>query len=325
MGGRNALISVIVPVYRTEAYLAACVESLKAQTFADWELILIDDGSPDSSGDLCDRFAAEDGRIKAVHQENGGVSRARNRGIREASADRIVFVDSDDTVEPEFLSRLWELYGGREGVLAACGFCEISEVPNYPCKPLPETETDPLSFLKYALSDNFGIRLSACACLFPKDRDLLFTEGQAYAEDSLFFCEALKKARAIAYDPAPLYKYDLAREGNTFRRRSLDKYLQSLGSWEKMAELFRGADPVLDSQFSRILTDVSLQASRQAAAEGDLREKKRLQKAAAARLKTLRNDPNVSSKDKLRLSLLQAAPVCGAALWEKIGGIKKHE
>ena len=325
MGERKALISIIVPVYGTEACLPACVESLRTQSFEDWELILVDDGSPDNCDILCDRFAAEDARIRTVHQENGGVSRARNRGIDEASADLIVFVDSDDTAEPEFLSRLWALRDGRDGVLAACGFCEIADVPQYPCKALPEAETDPVSFMKYALSDRYGIRLSACACLFPKKPGLRFTDGQSYGEDSLFFCEALKDAERIAYDPEPLYRYDLKREGNTYTRRSLEKYLQSLRAWEKMAAMFRDRDAGLASQFSRILTDVSLQASRQAAAEGNKDEKERLQKSAKARLKTLRWDPNITAKDRLRLSLLAAFPAAGASLWEKIGGIRKHE
>lgn len=101
-------ISVIVPVYNVEKYLSRCIESILAQTFTDFELLLIDDGSKDASSKICDEFAKTDARIKVFHTENRGVSTARNLGIKEASADWICFVDSDDWVEETFLS---DLYG----------------------------------------------------------------------------------------------------------------------------------------------------------------------------------------------------------------------
>ena len=96
-------ISVIVPVYRAERFLDACVESVLAQTFTDWELLLIEDGSPDGSGALCDVYAAKDPRIRAFHKENGGVSSARNVGLAHAEGECIAFLDSDDGFEPETL------------------------------------------------------------------------------------------------------------------------------------------------------------------------------------------------------------------------------
>lgn len=95
--------SVIVPVYKVERYLGRCIASVLAQTFADFELILIDDGSPDESGAICDRFAAEDDQIIVVHQQNRGVSAARNAGLDIARGKYIVFVDSDDAVEENYL------------------------------------------------------------------------------------------------------------------------------------------------------------------------------------------------------------------------------
>ena len=91
-------ISVIVPVYNTEKYLARCIESILAQTFTDFELLLIDDGSKDNSGTICDEYAAKDSRVRVFHKENGGVSSARNMGLDNASGEWITFVDSDDIV-----------------------------------------------------------------------------------------------------------------------------------------------------------------------------------------------------------------------------------
>lgn len=97
-------ISVIVPVYNAEKYLHRCIDSILAQTFSDFELLLIDDGSKDNSGRICDEYAAKDSRIRVFHKKNGGVSSARNMGLDNAKGDWITFVDSDDWIETEFLN-----------------------------------------------------------------------------------------------------------------------------------------------------------------------------------------------------------------------------
>ena len=99
-------VAVVVPVYRAEKYLRQCVESVLAQTFASWQLILVDDGSDDSSPALCDSLALSDPRIRAVHQPNAGVSAARNRGVAEASSPFVTFLDADDILHPRFLEIL---------------------------------------------------------------------------------------------------------------------------------------------------------------------------------------------------------------------------
>lgn len=91
-------ISIIVPVYNTEKYLSACLDSILTQSFTDFELLLVDDGSTDKSGEICDEYAQKDSRIRVFHKENGGVSSARNLGIEEAVGDYLHFVDADDIV-----------------------------------------------------------------------------------------------------------------------------------------------------------------------------------------------------------------------------------
>ena len=103
MMDNNHLISVIIPVYNTEKYLSECVNSVLAQTYNKFELILIDDGSKDNSGDICDWYAAQDNRIRVIHQTNSGVSNARNKGINEANGIYIAFIDSDDIVNKWYL------------------------------------------------------------------------------------------------------------------------------------------------------------------------------------------------------------------------------
>lgn len=89
-------ISIITPVYKVEQYLPECIESVLKQTYSDWEFLLIDDGSPDNSGNICDEYAARDSRIKVFHKSNGGVSSSRNLGLENASGEWLLFLDSDD-------------------------------------------------------------------------------------------------------------------------------------------------------------------------------------------------------------------------------------
>ena len=113
-------ISVIVPVYKAEAYLADCIDSILNQTFSDLEVILVDDGSPDGCGAICDAYAAREPRVSVLHQENQGQAAARNHALPLAKGEWICFVDSDDTVEPEYVQVLMEILG--DGDMAMCGF-----------------------------------------------------------------------------------------------------------------------------------------------------------------------------------------------------------
>lgn len=106
MNMEQPTVSVVIPVYNVEKYLAECVESVLRQTWGDYEIILVDDGATDSSGALCDRYAAEYGCIRVFHQPNGGLSAARNTGLRAARGDYVYFLDSDDYIEPQTLERL---------------------------------------------------------------------------------------------------------------------------------------------------------------------------------------------------------------------------
>ena len=104
----NELISIVVPVYNAENYLEKCINSIIGQTYRNLEIILIDDGSNDNSLSICEKFALQDNRIKVFHQNNGGVASARNKGLSEASGEFIAWVDSDDSIEPEYIEKLYD-------------------------------------------------------------------------------------------------------------------------------------------------------------------------------------------------------------------------
>lgn len=123
----GALVSVIVPIYKVEKYLQQCIDSICLQTYPLLEIILIDDGSPDGCGNICDQSAAEDSRIKIIHKKNGGLSSARNIGLDIATGEYIVFVDSDDTIHPKYIEILLGLCEEYDCDVAQCDFLCIAE------------------------------------------------------------------------------------------------------------------------------------------------------------------------------------------------------
>ena len=119
------MVSVVVPVYDVEAYLPRCIDSIIAQTYSNIEIILVNDGSPDNCGQICDEYATKDHRIKVIHKENGGLSDARNAGIRIAKGDFISFIDSDDFVAPNFIEFLMRKIEHHNADIAQCDFFQF--------------------------------------------------------------------------------------------------------------------------------------------------------------------------------------------------------
>ncbi len=121
------MISVIIPVYNTKQYLRSCLDSILAQTYTDLEILFIDDGSTDGSSELLDVLAKQDSRIRVIHQENGGVCAARNRGIEEAGGDYLSFIDSDDTLEPDLYETLMGLIREHGVDIAHCSYNRVTD------------------------------------------------------------------------------------------------------------------------------------------------------------------------------------------------------
>ena len=126
-------ISIIVPVYKIEKYISECVQSLLKQTFSDIEIILVDDGSPDRCGEICDAYSRKDARVRVIHQSNAGLSIARNNGVSSSTGQYICFVDGDDYVAPEFCETLLSLLRDSDCDFSACGVCRFMDG----CVPKP--------------------------------------------------------------------------------------------------------------------------------------------------------------------------------------------
>ena len=129
-------VSIIIPVYKVESYLDKCVETVVQQTYPNIEVLLIDDGSPDSCGKMCDEWAKKDSRIAVFHQENGGLADARNTGIEAATGEYLVFVDSDDYIAPDMVKKLYDALKTNDAEMSICNFLHVDERG----LPIPELE-----------------------------------------------------------------------------------------------------------------------------------------------------------------------------------------
>ena len=127
MNNNQPLVSVIIPIYKVEKYLPACIDSVLSQTYHNLEIILVDDGSPDRCGAICDAYAAKDSRIKVIHKENGGLSDARNAGMKIAEGEYLYFLDSDDLIHPEAIARLAQVLQTHQADLVCGGHVRFKD------------------------------------------------------------------------------------------------------------------------------------------------------------------------------------------------------
>lgn len=231
--------SIIVPVYKVEKELPRCIESILNQTLTDFELILVDDGSPDGSGMICDRYATKDPRIHVIHQENGGVSRARNAGLDIAAGRYVVFIDSDDFVENKYLetfdaddsdlvvscTTVYEADGHiKETTFEADRVIEVSK------------EDDYINFLKkwYALQ--------VCGKRF---KHLLigaqrFDETFKYGEDSIFVAQYLLRINNLRICSSATYNYCLSNAESLTKQVTKTWFVSYSALQEKLFNLFDG-------------------------------------------------------------------------------------
>lgn len=195
----NPIISVIVPVYEAEKYLKECIESILNQTFSDLELILVDDGSTDQSGEICDTYKKQDARVRVLHKKNGGVSSARNVGIDVSKGMYLSFVDSDDCLVPDALNTLYNDIITHEADISCGLMCSDSEVGRKSLQNGIFEIWKKKDALMKSLEDNH-FTYSSCAKLYRKKflGDIRFEEGRKIHEDSYFvFCCFYKEPTAV--------------------------------------------------------------------------------------------------------------------------------
>lgn len=225
---KDKLLSVIVPTYNAEKYLEGCLKSICQQTYKRLEIILVDDGSMDGSGDICDKYALIDNRIKVIHKQNGGVSSARNAGLVLSKGELLAFVDADDEIELDMYETLVGAINAYDVDIASCGMIRENEY-----QPLKSTEA---SFEVYdvPLRQFYNDGLSV-DCLWNKVfkksciQENFFDEGISYTEDQLFVAQCFEKATNIAIAKEIKYHYLQHNDDDTSITKKRETLLFGLG------------------------------------------------------------------------------------------------
>ena len=239
------LISVIVPVYNVEKYLEECVQSILRQSYEEFEIILIDDGSPDRSGEICDELAKRDDRIKVIHQQNQGLSGARNTGIRAAKGEYITFVDSDDRIAPNMLRDLLHLSLRFDADISLCGFCKTADRTF-------ETPPEKLAAKVWSADEFMDIILK-----IRSNRTLHYACGKLYKrrvldnehfplgmlnEDVEGTFKAVMRSKHIAETLSKEYYY-MSNDGSITRSQFGENYLCLTQAWKRVLDIAKEQAP----------------------------------------------------------------------------------
>lgn len=221
-------ISIIVPVYKVEPYLGKCIESILAQTFIDFELILVDDGSPDGCGRICDKYAKADARIAVIHKQNGGLSSARNAGLDIANGEYIGFVDSDDYIEPDMYEYLYNKLVEYDVDISCCGVRHFYGEKTSTCAQEIEEVLTPQEAIRHAFKGNIS-SVNAVSKLYKRKvySSIRFPIGKT-TEDAYVIVDVLLNASKVFVSTKAKYNYVHRGESITtdsFTEKDLDVIL----------------------------------------------------------------------------------------------------
>lgn len=252
-------ISIVVPIYKVEKYLNKCIDSILSQTFSDFELILVDDGSPDNCPEICDEYAKKDERIKVIHKENGGLSDARNAGIKAASGEYIGLIDSDDYIASDMYEDLYRNACENDADISVCGAVVVAE--NQEAEFLKETKTVVMSN-KEALEQmiyNHLFEVNAWNKLYKKDlfSDICYPVGMLY-EDLATTYKLIDKSKTVVHSDGKKYAY-VQRGGSIMNTTGYSVKIDKIDIVEEMADFFlkkEHNDKILSGVFRYLLNDI---------------------------------------------------------------------
>lgn len=232
-------VSVILPIYNVASYLPRCLDSLLAQKLSSLEIVLVDDGSLDESGKICDQYAEVYSNIKVYHQKNAGVSLARNAGLRIAGGDYIGFVDPDDFVAPEMYEFLYQNIRAHDSDIAVCGVRHIY-------KDYQENQVYMKEKVDRKKAFYYELQYGSITCnkLFTREilKNLYYDETVINGEDRLFAFEAISRSSSIIYDMKPLYYY-YHRCGSAGTGEFREKDMQLLNVCHKINDILSAYAP----------------------------------------------------------------------------------
>lgn len=231
-------ISIIVPVYKVEQYLHQCIDSIIGQTYTNLEIILVNDGSPDGCGKICDEYREKDRRIIVIHKENGGLSDARNAGIRISTGKYIGFVDSDDYIEKDMYEFLYNLIIKYDADISICGRYELKDLDFPSNKKYKDICYTKELAIKEILKDD-KLRSYAWDKLYKAKlfNDVTYPKGKYY-EDMYTTYKLIQKSNKIVLNASPKYHYRFRKESIT-NRDFTSKNLDLIGGSEALLDFAR--------------------------------------------------------------------------------------
>ena len=252
------LISVIVPVYNIEKYVGKAIETIIGQTYRDLEIILVDDGSTDKSGEICERYAGKDDRIVVVHQENGGLSKARNTGTKIAKGDAIAYIDGDDYIHPCYFEILAKNLIEHEADISVCGMQVVSENEYENLSLSKDVENAAIEIsaeeaLEGMLSQK-RFSLSSCAKLYKRKiaQSHYFPEQELF-EDYYTVYRFFTEADAVTYTDAGLYYY-LKRAGSITKKKYSHQMMDYIKHGGQVIEhVKQSGQQLMDAAISRLV------------------------------------------------------------------------
>ena len=257
--------SVIIPIYRAEKFLARCIESILSQDMADLELILVDDGSPDQSGSICDAYASRDPRVHVIHQKNQGVSAARNAGLSLAKGKYISFVDADDAIAPEMYQAMTAKAEASGAEIIGCGVQYYTEDGTYKRSDLlKEYDLNREEMLSTLFDCPDPLGGSCCNKLFLAETisGLRYEEDVAMGEDWLFLFAAFERAKRLYKLPDPFYCVT-EHPNSSARKKEVAIPLKILATSKKMTRLAKQHSPSLGKKAIKKYLDDCLRYLRQ--------------------------------------------------------------
>ena len=319
MNNSDVLISVIVPVYNAARYLPRCMDSILTQTHRRLEVILINDGSTDESGAVCDDYAARDKRVTVLHQENGGVSSARNAGLDKAKGDYIGFVDSDDEAMPELFEKLLGAIKKHNKQIAVCGHVRFHvEGPVETRKQIEIPKNLSVEdALEYLLSNKHyeGFLWNK---LF--DNRLINENGKLRFDADLYNCgdlyfvnQCFLKSKGIAYIPEALYHYRLFDEGLT-RMYTLKRHTELL-AWERIIKINENQSSRINELARFRYFEAAVNLYRMAALSKNSEQAGFYKTASLAQFNKCLLIKGMPRKDKLRLVIILLFPKASTKIW----------
>ena len=311
---RNAPeLSVIVPVYKVEAYLQECIDSILDQTFPDFELILIDDGSPDRCPEICDEAARKDPRIRVIHQKNGGLSAARNAGIEAAQGAWLSFIDSDDYLTPDYYETL---YGAVQRANADCALCGVEYV---------DEQKNVLEEMRAEVPDGvFSGQQILDQCVQKWESPYIVVWNKLYRrevfdtlrfpvgklnEDLFVLVPTLEKIQTMVCVPKRMYCYR-QRAGSIMNSQMTSRNLDQGWGYYQCFQYFyeHGMKDLLASAESRIFTNVAGVYYKLSPEERHSQEVKAARKMQWDAVKCLYREKCLSGRTLIRTILFQAVP-----------------